>query len=138
MAIAEVKSVINSCFINGSSAYVGQTIDYGDVIETYNIDIGLEESFKSKLIENDGILTIEFLAEKPKKPEQMRIKSHSKVIFKPGGAWAGANTVLLDSNFSNLWINTLFFPDMGWPCSLSKSFNSPTVRPSNSEAMWYV
>ena len=97
MAIAEVKSVINSCFINGSSAYVGQTIDYGDVIETYNIDIGLEESFKSKLIENDGILTIEFLAEKPKKPEQMRIKSHSKVIFKPGGAWAGANTVLLDS-----------------------------------------
>ena len=97
MAIAEVKSVINSCFINGSSAYVGQTIDYGDVIETYNIDIGLEESFKSKLIENDGILTIEFLAEKPKKPEQMRIKSHSKVIFKSGGiGQVGPNTIRLD------------------------------------------
>ena len=76
MAIAEVKDVRNLVFINGSPASNGQMIDYGDVIETYNIDIGLEESFKSKLIENDGILTIEFLAEKPKKPEQMRIKPH--------------------------------------------------------------
>mgnify|MGYP000153195578 CR=1 FL=1 len=52
---------------------------------------------KSKLIENDGILTIEFLAEKPKKPEQMRIKPHCKVIFKSSGiGQVGKNTVRLD------------------------------------------
>ena len=97
MAMAKVTDVRNSVFINGSPAFVDQMIDYGDVIETYNIDIGLEESFKSKLIENDGILTIEFLAEKPKKPEQMRIKPHCKVIFKSSGiGQVGKNTVRLD------------------------------------------
>ena len=97
MAMAKVTDVRNLVFINGSPASNGQMIDYGDVIETYNIDIGLEESFKSKLIENDGILTIEFLAEKPKKPEQMRIKPHCKVIFKSSGiGQVGKNTVRLD------------------------------------------
>ena len=91
MAIAEVKSVINSCFINGSSAYVGQTIDYGDLIETYNISIGLLESKLSSDTNNDGILTIQFI----EKEEKMRIKPHCRVIFQAGdrGLWAGPNTV---------------------------------------------
>ena len=93
MAIAEVKDVRNSVFINESPASNGQMIDYGDVIETYDISKGLQESFLSEEIEDDGYLNINFLD----KGESMSIKPHSKVIFKPGGAWAGANTVLLDS-----------------------------------------
>ena len=93
MAIAKVINVTNSVFLKGSPASSGQMIDYGDVIETYDISKGLEESFKSKSIEDDGYLNIIFLD----KGESMSIKPHSKVIFKPGGAWAGANTVLLDS-----------------------------------------
>ena len=50
MAIAEVKDVRNSVFINGSPASSGQMFDYGDVIETYDISKGLEESFKSDVI----------------------------------------------------------------------------------------
>jgi len=108
MAIAEVKSVINSCFINGSSAYVGQTIDYGDVIETYDISKGLQESFLSGEDEDAGYLNIEFLAKnKNGKPDKMSIKPHCKVIFKSGGAWAGANTVLLDPESENI---TLYKP----------------------------
>jgi len=93
MAIAEVIDVKNSVFINGSPASDDQMIDYGDVIETYDISKGLQESFLSEEIEDDGILTIQFI----EKEEEMSIKPHCKVIFKPGGAWAGANTVLLDS-----------------------------------------
>ena len=93
MAIAKVIKVTNSCFIEGSPASSGQMIDYGDVIETYDISKGLEESFKSKSIEDDGYLNITFLD----KGESMSIKPHCKVIFESGGAWAGANTVLLDS-----------------------------------------
>ena len=94
MAIAKVIKVTNSCFIEGSPASSGQMINYGDVIETYDISKGLEESFKSKSIEDDGYLNITFLD----KGESMSIKPHCKVIFESGGAWAGANTVLLDSN----------------------------------------
>jgi len=93
MAIAKVTSVTNSVFLNRSPASSGQMIDYGDVIETYDISKGLQESFLSEEIEDDGYLNINFLD----KGESMSIKPHSKVIFKPGGAWAGANTVLLDS-----------------------------------------
>ena len=93
MAIAEVIDVRNSVFINGSPASSGQMFDYGDVIETYDIKKGLVESFKSSNQDDDGVLTIVFI----EKNELMRIKPHVKVIFKPGGAWAGANTVLLDS-----------------------------------------
>ena len=93
MAIAEVKDVRNSVFINGSPASNGQMISYGDIIETYDIEKGLVESFKSSNQDDDGVLTIVFI----EKNELMRIKPHVKVIFKTGGAWAGANTVLLDS-----------------------------------------
>ena len=98
MAIAEVIDVKNSVFINGSPASNGQMISYGEIIETYDISKGLKESFLSEEIEDDGYLSIEFLAKnKNGKPDKMSIKPHCKVIFKPGGAWAGANTVLLDS-----------------------------------------
>ena len=98
MAIAEVIDVKNSVFINGSPASDDQMIDYGDVIETYDISKGLQESFLSGEDEDAGYLSIEFPAKnKNGKPDKMSIKPHCKVIFKPGGAWAGANTVLLDS-----------------------------------------
>ena len=94
MAIAEVKDVRNSVFINGSPASNGQMIDYGDVIETYDISKGLEESFMSIDQNDDGYLSIEFIEKK----ESMSIKPHCKVAFKVGPNWPGPNTVLLDSS----------------------------------------
>ena len=61
MAIAKVTSVTNSVFLNRSPASSGQMIDYGDVIETYDISKGLQESFLSEEIEDDGYLNINFL-----------------------------------------------------------------------------
>ena len=91
MAIAEVKDVRNSVFINGSPASNGQMIDYGNLIETYNINIGLMKSKLSSDPNDDGILTIQFI----EKEEEMRIKPHCRVIFQVGdrGLWAGPNTV---------------------------------------------
>ena len=100
MAIAEVKSVTNSCFINGSAAFTGQTIDYGDLIETYNIDIGLAASVKSDTIDDDGILSLFFPADK----SFMKIKSHIKTSFDSKGneAWAGANLVKISPEDTEL------------------------------------
>jgi len=99
MSIAYVKNVTNSVFLNGSPASDGQMIDYGDVIETYDISKGLEESFLSEEIEDDGYLSIEFLAKnKNGKPDKMSIKPHCKVIFASpsSNAKVGINTVSLD------------------------------------------
>ena len=100
MAIAEVKSVTNSCFINGSAAFMGQTIDYGDLIETYNIDIGLAASVKSDTINDDGILSLFFPADK----SFMKIKPHIKTSFDSEGneAWAGANLVKISPEDTEL------------------------------------
>ena len=98
MAIAKVTDVRNSCFIEGSPAFVDQLIDYGDVIETYDISKGLEESFMSIDQNDDGYLSIKFLAEEPKNPYPFSIRPHCKVIFESGGTSATPNTVLLDSN----------------------------------------
>ena len=92
MAIAKVESVTNSCFINGSPASVGQEINYGTVIETYNIDIGLQESFLSKLIVDSGYLSLSWV----KGGESSSIKSFCKVIYQSSGKRPGPNTVLLD------------------------------------------
>ena len=92
MAIAKVKSVTNSCFINGSPATIGQEINYGDVIETYNIDIGLQESFKSGELADSGMLKLFWI----KTEQPSGIRSFCKVIFKSSGKWAGPDTVLLD------------------------------------------
>ena len=92
MAIAKVKSVTNSCFINGSPATIGQEINYGDVIETYNIDIGLQESFKSGELADSGMLKLYWI----KTEQPSGIRSFCKVIFKSSGKWAGPDTVLLD------------------------------------------
>ena len=92
MAIAKVESVTNSCFIDGSPASVGQEINYGTVIETYNIDIGLEESFLSKLIVDSGYLSLSWV----KGRESSSIKSFCKVIYQSSGKSPGPNTVLLD------------------------------------------
>jgi hypothetical protein len=100
MAIAEVKSVTNSCFINGSSAYVGQTIDYGDLIETYDIKKGLSASVKSDTIDDDGILNLFFPADK----SFMKIKPHIKTSFdeKGNAKWAGANLVKISPEDTEL------------------------------------
>ena len=100
MAIAEVKSVTNSCFINGSSAYVGQTIDYGDLIETYDIKKGLSASVKSDTIDDDGILNLFFPVDK----SFMKIKPHIKTSFDSEGneAWAGANLVKISPEDTEL------------------------------------
>ena len=92
MAIAKVESVTNSCFIDGGPASVGQEINYGTVIETYNIDIGLEESFLSKLIVDSGYLSLSWV----KGGESSSIKSFCKVIYQSSGKSPGPNTVLLD------------------------------------------
>jgi hypothetical protein len=91
MAIAKVIDVKNSVFINKNPALNGQTIRYGNLIETYNISIGLLESKLSSDPNNDGILTIQFI----EKEEKMRIKPHCRVIFQIGdrALWAGPNTV---------------------------------------------
>ncbi len=104
MAIAEVKDVRNSVFINGSPASNGQMISYGEIIETYDISKGLEESFMSIDQNDDGYLSIEFIEKK----ESMSIKPHCKVVFASGGTWAGPNTVLLDSKSKYV---TLYKPD---------------------------
>ena len=90
--IAVVSSKFKSCFINGSPAFVEQEINYGDVIETYNIDIGLQESFKSGVLADSGMLKLFW----PKTGQPSGIKSFCKVIYQSSGKWAGPDTVLLD------------------------------------------
>ena len=94
MAIAEVIDVRNSVFINKRPALKGQMVSYGNLIETYNINIGLLKSKLSSDPNDDGMLTIEFI----EKRESMKIKPHCKVIFQVGdrGLWAGPNTVGLN------------------------------------------
>jgi len=100
MAIAEVKSVTNSCFINGSTAFTGQVIDYGDLIETYDIKKGLSASVKSDTIDDDGILNLFFPADK----SFMKIKPHIKTSFdeKGNAKWAGANLVKISPEDTEL------------------------------------
>ena len=90
--IAVVSSKFKSCFINGSPASVEQEINYGTVIETYNIDIGLQESFKSGESADSGMLKLFW----PETGQSSGIRSFCKVIFKSSGKKPGPDTVLLD------------------------------------------
>ena len=90
--IADVSSIFKSCFIDGSPASVGQEINYGTVIETYNIDIGLQESFKSSELADSGMLKLFW----PKTGQSSGIKSFCKVIYQSSGKRPGPDTVLLD------------------------------------------
>ena len=90
--IAVVSSKFKSCFINGSLASVGQEINYGTVIETYNIDKGLQESFKSGELADSGMLKLFW----PETGQSSGIKSFCKVIYQSSGKRPGPDTVLLD------------------------------------------
>ena len=94
MAIAKVESVTNSCFIDGNPATKGQMINYGTVIETYDIKKGMEKSAKSRDYVDDGILSLFFLED----GSSMKIKPHVKVIFKANsrGLSPTSKTVELD------------------------------------------
>jgi len=94
MAIAKVKSVTNSCFIDGKPATKGQMINYGTVIETYDIKKGMKKSAKSRDYVDDGILNLFF----PGDGSSMKIKPHVKVIFKANsrGLSPTSKTVELD------------------------------------------
>lgn len=122
MAIAEVKSVTNSCFINGSAAFVGQTIDYGDLIETYDIKKGLSASVKSDTIDDDGILNLFFPADK----SFMKIKPHIKTSFDEKGneAWAGANLVKISPEDTELGTKVIplgIIKQSGGPVSIKRN-----------------
>ena len=109
MAIAKVKSVTNSCFIDGNPATKGQMINYGTVIETYDIKKGLVESLESPTIDDDGYLSIEFIEKK----EEMSIKPHCKVIFKANsrGLLPTPKTVELDPESKIIASTNYSLPD---------------------------
>ena len=77
MAIATILNVTGKSFLNSNPAKSGMSIDFGDVIETYDISKGLEESFKSDDPTDDGLMSLRFHSN----GSEMKLKSHQKVIF---------------------------------------------------------
>ena len=116
MAIATILNVTGKTFLNSNPAKAGMSIEYGDVIETYDISKGLEESFKSDDPTDDGLMSLKF-----NNNSKMKLKSHQKIIFADGDDIPTANNfklsmdsecVVRDQNFDAymdaMWANTAF------------------------------
>ena len=116
MSIATIVSVTNKVFKNSNPAKSGMSIDYEDILETYDISKGIEESFKSDDPTDDGLMSLKF-----NNNSKMKLKSHQKIIFADGDDIPTANNfklsmdsecIVQDQNFDAyvdaMWASTVW------------------------------
>lgn len=92
MAIAKIINITNKVFINSSPAAAGMSVEYGDVIETYDISKGIEESFKSDDPTDDGVVGLQF-----NNGSKIKLKAHQKIIFKESDREPTSNNFKMSS-----------------------------------------
>ena len=103
MSIATIVSVTNKVFKNSNPAKSGMSIDYEDILETYDISKGIEESFKSDDPTDDGLLQLKFNSN----GSLLTIGSHEKISF----ALSPSNKPPTSNSFKLGEGSLLIFPD---------------------------
>ena len=124
MAIATIVNVTYKVFKNSNPAKAGMSVEYGDVLETYDISKGLEESFTSDDPTDDGLMSLKF-----NNNSIMKLKSHQKIIFEEGPTEPRSNDfklsfeskcIIQDQNYdayidsvmnSEVWVEITESPD---------------------------